>query len=161
MKSCFTLGIGFLTLLLINSCVNPPDYPLEPEISFVSMSKTSMVQGGQFQDTMQIVISFTDGDGDLGGQEEIDLKFQDLRTGEISTTFSLPDIPNPNQKYGIDGEIIATIYSVCCIHPTFNENCDTWSDFPEDELVYSITLTDRAGNVSNTILTDPIRIICN
>ncbi|NNE29469.1 MAG: hypothetical protein HKN16_07520 [Saprospiraceae bacterium] len=150
------------TLTVQQACVQPEDYPIEPVITFESISKSQMIQGNAFQDTTTVVLSFTDGDGDIGTEgNDINLSMIDSRTGLESQFFSLPFVPNPNEKYGISGEIYLQVYTVCCINPELNEICDQWEDFPVDELTYEITLTDRAGNVSNSITTSPIQILCN
>jgi len=155
--------ISFFALLLgTYACVQPEEYPIEPVITFKSLSKSQMDQGNAFQDTITVVLSFTDGDGDIGTEgNDINLSMIDSRTGQESQFYSLPFVPNPNEKYGISGEIYLQVYSVCCIHPDLNEICEQWQDFPEDELTYEITLTDRAGNVSNAVTTSAIRILCN
>lgn len=59
------LRFHILILLFISgsiySCKKDNVYPIEPEIEF---SEVNYIQG--FQDTVDIVISFTDGDGDIG-----------------------------------------------------------------------------------------------
>lgn len=161
-KGIYALLMG---LLVLASCVNPPDYPVEPTLEFISNSKLELIQGNTFppNDTIEIVLGFTDGDGDIGhGSDEvaINLSLVDSRTGLETQTFKVPQVPNANEKYGISGEIILSIYSVCCQHPELNQICKVWDDFPVDEFYYEVTLTDRAGNKSNTVRTDAIRLLC-
>lgn len=52
-----------------SSCLKAPDYPVEPVITFESISKTYVpppVPGATASDTLYFAIGFQDGDGDLG-----------------------------------------------------------------------------------------------
>ncbi len=66
--SCSLLG---LTLGLMG-CPSPPDYPNTPAVAFESVrfmraaAGTNPVTGSPFSDTIQVAVSFQDGDGDLG-----------------------------------------------------------------------------------------------
>ena len=158
--SLFAIVLGII--LGLAACVSPPEYPIEPVIEFVSMSKTTLQQGFQAEDTLSIVFSFTDGDGDIGTDEnDLNLTLIDSRTGLEGQLYRVPTVPNPNEKYGISGEIILQVYSICCQHPTLNESCDVWADYPVDELYYDIQMWDRAGNGSNIISTNVFQVICD
>jgi len=59
----FTKIIGIIIILAfgLTSCLKPEEFPKEPVIEFVSFTKMS--------DSADIIISFVDGDGDIGLQE--------------------------------------------------------------------------------------------
>jgi len=66
-----TLGGGALLLLAgvgLNGCLNPPSFPVEPSIDFKEIRLTKRPRvGGQVEiDTLNFVLNFQDGDGDLG-----------------------------------------------------------------------------------------------
>jgi len=151
-----------LSILLLASCTKPPEYPIEPVLEFVSQSKTSMIQGNTLNDSLSVIFSFTDGDGDIaGGDSGPNIELIDSRTGELAFVFKVPEIPNSNNKYGISGTIKIAIYNDCCLPPfPISQLCEPLPTFPEDELFYTIKLYDRAGNVSNEIQTEPIILRC-
>jgi len=151
------------SLLLIASCTKPPDYPIEPVLEFVSQSKTNMIQGNTLNDSLSVIFTFTDGDGDIsGGEDGPNIELIDSRTGELAFVFKVPEIPNSNNKYGISGTIKLAIYNDCCLPPfPISQLCEPLPSFPEDELFYTIRLTDRAGNVSNSIQTEAIILKCD
>ncbi len=158
----------FGLLLLAIGCTKPPDYPDEPVIEFLRMTKTSMEQGALNNDSLTITISFTDGDGDIGNEDSenaqqiISAFFTDTRTDyEFSPTFAIPHIPDQGAGNGISGEINMSIFTSCCLYPDATPPCTASSEYPEDMLSYRIKIVDRAGNESNVIETPPITLLCN
>lgn len=62
-------GAVFLFLMIaLDSCFNPPEFPIEPEIDFQSIE---FKKGGSNADSLILTITFKDGDGDLGIDEDI------------------------------------------------------------------------------------------
>ncbi len=169
MQRPFTFLLLFTTLWL-SSCVRPPDYPVEPHIEYVSMSKSTLLQGQGPEDTTYITISFTDGDGDLGhfkdGSEEqvLDLFLTDLRTGAQSESFIIPFVPELGSGNGVSGEITLRVLTTCCIFPPYVTDaaapCEPSQQYPVDTLRYEIYLVDRAGNESNRVETEDIFLLC-
>jgi hypothetical protein len=157
------LALWLLACLTIASCVNPPEFPVEPVITYEGMNKSEIYQftNGPL-DSITIHFSFTDGDGDLSqlDSDSIDIFVEDSRLG-IQTPFSLPLIPQEGTGNGISGDIFITIINttgICCIFN--NRLCAADERFPVDTFSYSIQIVDRAGNFSNVIRTDPINILC-
>lgn len=155
-------------LALLAGCANSPDFPDVPEISYLGSSKSSMIQNSLNTDSIFITISFTDGDGDIGSTEEIqdqNLFITDNRTGESYDRFRIPGIPEQGAANGISGEITLRLFTTCCIFPEGTPNdpqpCDAPPDFPTNELTLDISIMDRAGNMSNTVTTDPIILQCD
>ena len=151
------LGLGALQF-----CVKPPDYPKEPVIEFMSLSKTTMFQTPFGQDSVVITFSFTDGDGDLGftdGQESIFIK--DGRDSFQKPSYRIPHVDQQGAGNGISGEISIVVPTTCCIYPFPLPPCDTINAPQQfDTVFYQIQIKDRAGNLSNEIQTAPIRLIC-
>lgn len=154
----FTIFTAITTIL---ACTKPPDYPLEPVIAFKSLSKTSLPQGNLNNDSLTIIFTYTDGDGDLGNNDNAASVFlKDLRTGFESPTFSIPFVPEQGAGNGISGEIAVQVFTSCCINRTTNQICMPFADYPIDTLIYEIYIVDRAGNQSNVITADPILLRC-
>ncbi len=169
MKKQYLL-LALIPALGLTACIQPPDYPIEPVIEFVSLTKTTMVSGKNGEDETTLTISFTDGDGDLGsfqsdGQVELDMFLIDSRTGDFDEKFSIPFVPELGAANGISGEIYADILTTCCIYPPYVTDaatgCDPSQQYLIDTLIYEIYIVDRAGNESNHIFADPIYILCD
>lgn len=127
------------------------------------MSKDTMQQGVNQQDSITIIFRFEDGDGDLGRTEtstENNVFLTDSRTGILDNTFGIPHIPAQGSSNGIEGTIFIRVYSTCCLHPV-EDPCTPSVMHPFDQLKYQIYIIDRAGNRSNTIETPAIHLICN
>lgn len=163
------LTFSFFASLLVG-CVQPPEYPLEPVIEFMSLSQNILPQGKNTNDFVTITIGFTDGDGDIGhfGEDSEpqvnDLFVKDLRTDEITQQFIIWYVPEQGTNNGISGEISFDIPTTCCIFPPGTQDailpCDPSTDYPVDTLIYEVYIQDRAGNESNRVLTEPIYLQC-
>lgn len=154
----------FLPLLFVAAaCVKPPEFPIEPVITFESLNKSQIYQftNGPL-DSILVHFSFTDGDGDLSqiDSDSVDVFLTDSRLG-IQTPFRLPLIPPEGTGNGISGDIFINVINttgICCI---FNSRlCAAEPTYPVDTFTYAIQIMDRAGNLSNVIRTDPIEILC-
>ncbi|CAH1001878.1 hypothetical protein LEM8419_02786 [Neolewinella maritima] len=154
-----------LTGLLIGlaACVSPPDYPDEPVIVYEGISKDSIYQFTTGpQDSIVIQFSFTDGDGDISSSDSVDIFYVDSRfPNEPPTPLAFPLIPTEGTGNGISGDVFFTLINtnqICCV---FNGRlCIDDPRYPVDTLSYSFYIQDRAGNVSNTIRTEQINILC-
>jgi hypothetical protein len=92
----------------------------------------------------------------------VDIFYTDSRfPDDPPTTLALPYIPPEGTGNGISGDVFFTLINtgnICCV---FNERlCVADDRFPADTLSYSIYIQDRAGNVSNTIRTEQIQVLC-
>jgi hypothetical protein len=156
--------IGYIFFVVaLNSCINAPDYPDEPVIEYVSMSKTTLTQSNLNVDSLFLTFSFTDGDGDLG-HEATDtarnIYIRDLRTGKFQDRFKSPYIPEEGIGNGITGEIQLLLFTTCCLFPDNIPPCSAPPQYPLDTVIYEISIRDRAGNFSNKITTEPIILTC-
>ena len=100
--------IGLLLLLTIAGwqCLEAPNYPDEPYIEFLSLSKDTMDQGIFQQDSLIVRFRFEDGDGDIGRTDadpENNIFFIDERTGTLDNTFGIPTIPEDGAGNGVEG----------------------------------------------------------
>lgn len=148
-------------LALLIGCTNPPDYPIEPKIEFLSLTKDTLRRGAGTEDTTFVTFSFTDGDGDIGSDDSLQLNVKDNRISTI-TPLKIPFVPELGASNGIKGEITARLFTTCCIFPDpLLDPCnDEMASYPYDQVIYDIYITDRAGHQSNTIQVDPIFIQC-
>lgn len=147
-----------LIIASVTACLKPPDYALEPQIEFVSLSKNIMQQGTSSQvDSLVLVFSFTDGDGDVGSESIVVI---DNRTGNNHALFNFPDIPPQGKDNGISGEVELDFPTTCCIVPNQFIACERSTDYPRDTVTFDIYIKDRAGNESNRITTPPIVLLC-
>ena len=144
------------------ACISPPDYPIQPEIKFLGLSKNVMRQGLLgIEDSLFLSFSFTDGDGDLGslgqGKDSVNIFLTDKRTNQPSERFRIPYVPEQGAGNGISGDIRLLLFTTCCnVLPP----CEASSTKPIDTLIYEISIKDRAGHESNKILTAPIYLQC-
>ena len=161
--SSITGGLLLLGFVVLQFCVKPPDYPNEPVITFESLSKDVMFQSTFGQDSVVITFSFTDGDGDLGFQDddEESIFIIDGRDSFQKPSYRIPYIEQQGAGNGISGEIGIVVPTTCCIYPPPLPPCDTINAPQQlDTVFYWIQIKDRAGNLSNQIKTDPITLVC-
>ncbi|MBV6441971.1 MAG: hypothetical protein EPGJADBJ_03668 [Saprospiraceae bacterium] len=152
---------------LFQFCVKPPNYPDEPVIEFVGLSKNLMRQSKLGPDTVMVMFNFTDGNGDLGSQNnEPNIFIEDGRDSFPQDPYAIPYIEPQGAGNGISGMITIALPTTCCIFPPINgityPPCDTSKNAPQqlDTVFYRIYIKDRTGNVSNKITTEPITLIC-
>ena len=166
MKSGHLLLALALIALTFTACVNPPNYPDEPIITYEGVNKTTVYQGTSSSpnDTLAIFFSFTDGDGDLSVEESTDIFLYDSRTPEFATPYNLPDIPDEGTGNGLSGDIIIRIPNkpsgICCVNYNTGQVCQPFPNQPIDTFSYTIQIRDEAGNFSNIIQTEQITILC-
>lgn len=148
---------------LFQFCVQPPDYPDEPVIEFVSLSKTTMKQTPLGPDSILISFNFTDGDGNLGSKNgEPNIFIKDGRDGFDKPPYQIPFIPPQGAGNGISGMISIVVPNTYCIYIDPSGVPLACEDVPVayDTLTYLISIKDQAGNESNQIETPPIGLIC-
>ena len=153
----------FLFLVLIfslgwSSCTTPPQYAVEPNISFNRFSVDTI---NQLSGLVTIYINFTDGDADLGvssADTSINMYIVDTRKKD-TLLYRIPQIPSNGSSFGIAGEIEVDVSQVCCIVPGVPTVCSPIPD-TYDETTYKILIRDNAGNWSNEVETAPLKIKC-
>ena len=155
-----------MALLMVTgwNCLESPNFPDEPYIEFVSLSKDTLQQGIFQEDSLFVTFHFEDGDGDLGRTDqepENNIFFIDERTGTLDNTFAIPTIPEDGAGNGVEGEVKILLFSTCCIYLDGSDPCVPNNQFPLDTVQYRIYIKDRAGHKSNEILTSPIILRCN
>ena len=153
-------GSAIVGLATFQFCVQPPDYPDEPVIEFKSLSKDVMIQSALGKDSVVITFSYTDGDGDLGFEDNTaSLFIEDGRDSFQKPPYRIPFVGTQGAGNGVSGDISIVVPTPCCIFE--NVTCNTSSFVPQfDTLFYRIKIQDRAGHMSNTIQTSIIKLRC-
>lgn len=150
---CLTFGI--------TGCISGPDYPIEPVLTYAGVSDNVIMQSSTGQDTIEIYVDFTDGDGDIGqnnGTSRIYLI--DSRLGIVQDSFTTPNVPEQGTKNGVDGRITLLYMSTCCLFPDGTPPCGVNQDYPTDSLRLAIYMKDEAGHESNIVETEDIILLC-
>lgn len=160
--------LAWLSALLlfagISTCAKPPNYPNEPQITYVGTNKASVLQGNPqlAVDTLLVFFSFTDGDGDVSfPSDSLDIFLTDSRT-DLTTNLRFPVIPSEGTGNGISGEVTLRLINrdyLCCINNNFI--CRIDPNFPTDTVSFQLQIRDRSGNLSNKIQTETIELRCN
>lgn len=155
-----------LGLAMIFSCTKPPEYPIEPTLTYKGASATQFSRN--LNDTISLTFEFTDGDGNLGNEEEgfFDLRFRDLRDNSQTLEFSVPKVPEQGANNGISGEITVftrPFLAFRCRYPDgfVLEPNVTDPDLPFDTLQFEVVLLDRDSNMSEPVITEPLILICD
>lgn len=157
----------FFVLFVLSwvSCAKSDDFSVVPYLEFQSFSKQEMIQGNNQQDSVTMVLYFTDGDGDFGsdtGSNEANVFIKDLRTGETFREYKAPMVPVEGTGNGISGTIRIRIYTTCCIFDPMTgiPPCEPSTTFPTNPLPLEVYIMDRAGNKSNVVQADVLTLRC-
>ena len=135
-----------LLAILMPSCKKDPGSSIGPVITFDSISPNPAIK---YQDTVLIVISYKDGDGDLG-IDSADIKnlfVTDSRNSVVSQ-FRIPQLAPTGSSIAIQGNL-----HVVLPPQLFTNDNDT-----TEVATYSIYVVDRAGHKSNTVNSTPLKI---
>ena len=127
-----------------------------PSLSYIGLEKDTMRQGLR-GDSVVVLLNFEDVDGDLGGEEGLNISIVDNRDGFVDPV-SFPILPK--LKDGQRGLLRLTIETTCCIFPNNIQPCENPPEFPTNRYTYDIVIKDIAGNVSNAVTTDSITLLC-
>jgi hypothetical protein len=157
------LFVAFISNFWI-SCVSAPEYPVEPVLTFISYSKNSMKQNfNRSSDYIDILVGFTDGDGDLG--DEVDGKAADVfifdtRSATVIENYKVPYVAPQGTGNGINGEMTLRYFTTCCKFPDGSIPCTPSTTYLTDTLRYKLFIKDRAGHESNRLVLPPIILQC-
>jgi hypothetical protein len=131
--------------IFISSCKKDEKTTSEiPEINLVNISSTSVAQG----DPITFVISYVDGDGDLGENTAnvYNLFLTDTRVN-VTYKYRINQLAPGNSRIIIKGNLDVVLNSTAITDGSHSQN-----------VVYSIYVVDRAGHQSNTISCSPVTI---
>lgn len=161
------LALVFFSMFF--ACTTPPNYPIEPVVTYLGINKTVIEQGNasNLTDTLILRFGFTDGDGDLtsDGDTIIDAILFDSRSPELKTSVKLPFISEQGTANGISGEISIKIinkpFKICCTYEDGTSSCFPHPTISQDTFSYLFQIKDRANHFSNKVQTETIFIQCN
>ena len=139
-KYFLILGLFFC----FQSCKKEEPSPF-PEIEFVSISETEVVE---FENQLEVIISYSDFNGDLGtiDADDLTLRVKDSRLGDFDWYHVPPLTPN-SEELEIEG-----VFSVQ-LNPLF-----LLGNGVEESTNFTFQLKDRAENWSNQITTPTVII---
>ncbi len=162
--SCF-IPLIFLFLILLNACTKEEVFPIEPAISFISLTKKA--SSSAIDDKGILKIFFTDGDGDLGLDTYDTLapfdkssvyyynyfiklfEKQHKTWVEVNTPMVLnariPRLNSSGNSKSIKGEIELEVY------------INNYTS-PYDTIRFEASICDRALHISNVITTPELVI---
>ena len=137
--------IYLFAIVLLFSCEKEQVISDTPIIEFKNISPTTVQE---YSDDISITISYSDGNGDLGenNPDIHNLFVEDNRNG-IVYQFRIPHLAPDNNSIAIEGDFNITI-----------NGSGITNESSSQQVNYSIYVTDRAENKSNTITTSFIRI---
>ncbi len=155
----FKTAILFLISLAgMVSCYKTPTYPDIPTVSFNRFDKPNTVF--TIGETGNLVLNFTDGDGNLGKLNNQDstslVVYRNLRDTSFfgfDNIYVIPQIPQKGTTKAVSGTI-----EIKLSEALFNsyEGYFISKGITVDTFTYQIYITDRANNKSNVITTPPI-----
>ena len=149
MNHKISLNIIILFLLagfLFSSCQkDSPTISTTPSITFVSVGPSSVTE---FKDSISFVISYSDGDGDIG-QNDPNIYNLFLTDNRINVTYQyrISQLAPDNANIAITGNLTVVL-----------KNAGITNNSTSQTATYSIYLKDRGGHQSNTVTTPAITI---
>ena len=137
--------IYLFAIVLLFSCEKEEVISDIPEIEFKSILPTTVKE---YSDDIVITITYSDGNGDLGeNNPDIHNLFVEDNRNAIVYQFRIPHLAPDNNSIVIEGDFNITI-----------NGSGITNESSSQQVNYSIYVTDRAGNKSNTIITSNITI---
>jgi len=134
--------------ILWSSCKKdePVEYSTTPQLTFVSISPTTVTE---FEDSITIVISYVDGDGDLGENNAgvNNLFVIDQRDTSITYPFRVQQLAPDNSAITIRGKLNVVL-----------KNTGITNGSIQQTVTYQVYMYDRAGHQSNTITTTAVTV---
>ncbi len=160
--------LTFLALIVVMmiaiGCFKPDEFPIEPQVTEVSFFQDVIFGKDGRADSIIIDIGFTDGDGNLGVWEEdssANLFIKDRRN-DFTYDNRIPNIAPEGNVKSIYGDIRVVLASTCCQPLIGLIPCDPSNTYPQaDTIYYDIWIKDRDGNLSDTITSPPLIIMCD
>lgn len=144
-KSGILSILAVLSLMVFSACSDEGGISEIPAIEFVSIEPS---QANNF-DSVKIVISYQDGDGDLGENVAgVSNLFVTDNRNSVTYDFRVKELAPQGSSISIQGNLNIIINAVSVIDPIATS----------EEVSYSVYVVDRAGNQSNVVTTDAITV---
>ena len=152
-------------LMFIVCCDKAPEYPVEPKIEFVSLSKNTFqpnfspdIDTTAVEDSILVTIKFQDGDGDLGNDDgpTVALTNPNLPINDTNPQlFDIEAFPQNGVGKAITGEMTIKIKGLCC-----TLGCNEPTQPSPEQIPFKLYITDRADHRSNEIVLPSISVPC-
>ena len=144
-----TLLFAFLILTLLAACTTvneEPSFALEPKITLLNVNQFEVTQ---FQDSVEIILGYEDGDGDLGNPDPDvpSLIVKDARLA-VPDSFHVQPLSPPGSTVSIQGELLVRLPQLFLL-----------GNGDQESTKFRIKLLDRAGHESNEVETPTITIL--
>ncbi len=150
MKGFYSI-ITLMFLLSIAACIEPDEFPPEPNITSLALSTSAVAQGVGFT----VSIGFTDGDGDFGNSETDSTSSKiliiDNRT-DFEYVYTLPVFTESGSNPGISGDVDIFVGGLFCL-PVQPQPV-------ADSMYLNVKLIDRSGNESTTKVAPLLLLQC-
>ncbi|MFN8262770.1 MAG: hypothetical protein U0T07_04550 [Chitinophagales bacterium] len=151
--------IIIITLIGLQACYKTPSYPIEPTVRFSAFEKPNEIYTLDAGEGGNLIVEFTDGDGDLGKLNNQDsssfVVYRNLRDTSFfhDNIYVIPVIPKKGTTNAISGKIEIKLNDAL-----FNSYLSYFvmKGISIDTFTYKLYITDRAGHRSNEIVTPPI-----
>lgn len=139
---CFT----FFTVSIIACKKEKEERSIIPEIRLVDVSP---LQIKEYKDKIVFNLFYQDADGDIGENNDAvkNLFITDARNG-ITYQYRIKQLSPDGAEVSIEGNLMVELNSTGILNGASSE-----------AVSYTIYLTDRAGNASNTVVADGLMII--
>jgi hypothetical protein len=136
-------------LFLISSCDKKDDDPFAnkiPEISLVSVQPDQVIE---FSDSLVFTVHYRDNNGDLG-ENDPDVKNLFIRDNRIGIVYDyrIQQLAPSGSSIAIEGDLQVVL----------NTLARTDTSLTQENVTFSLYVTDRAGNKSNTVTSGNIII---
>jgi len=137
----------FLVITLFFSCKK--DGGLISSVPSIELISTNPLQVKQFQDSITFVISYKDGDGDLGeNNPNVNNLFLTDNRNNITYLYRIQQLAPEGAKIAIEGKLDIVLNNTGIINSNSSQTVS-----------YSIYVVDRAGNKSNVVNSPLITVI--
>ena len=161
------ITVFLFSATILGGCFSVPEFPDSPEIEFADIQSILRVDEltGGYKDSVVVSVKFRDGDGDLGYvQSEIDSlarmggghNFLVKQFRKAKGRY-VPYDPLESQSgyfHRLSGDKPGPIEGK--IHYRGIQVYHSFYPYAKDTVKFEIYIRDRAGNISNTILTDSV-----
>lgn len=145
----YLIAICMLSALLTacnkDEVINPPISDV-PAIELISVSPGTVVA---LEDSIVFLVHYIDGDGDLGFNEpdSMSLFITDNRI-PLTEEFFVPWLAPEGSDITIEGDLEVQLHNTILTDP----------DADSETVTFTLWMRDRAGNVSNSVTTQPITV---
>ncbi|MCX6182320.1 MAG: hypothetical protein NT150_10365 [Bacteroidetes bacterium] len=153
------IAVLFGIIFLLASCIKKKEFNVVPELTFQNYTVFyDSIDGKFFGDSAYLTFAFTDGDGDLGSDDEsVESLFMSyyeddgngfVHQPDLDRAVSVPKLTSNGNNKGIEGTFLQIIKTYPDVTPVYNYK----TPYPYK---WKLMMVDRAGHKSNVIETPP------